>query len=85
MDEADRELSRLRWQCRRGMLELDLVLAAFLDQHYSALTPAEIMAFADLLEYPDPELWRRIIVPDAFADERCASLLRRLRAARTSS
>lgn len=25
---------RLRWQCRRGMLELDVILNRFLDQHW---------------------------------------------------
>ncbi|MGH8753044.1 MAG: succinate dehydrogenase assembly factor 2, partial [Burkholderiales bacterium] len=27
-------MNRLRWNCRRGMLELDLVLTGFLDKHY---------------------------------------------------
>lgn len=45
--------NRLRWQCRRGTLELDLVLTEFFDQRYSALTPDERLAFERLLHQPD--------------------------------
>ena len=47
---------RIRWHCRRGMLELDLVLNRFLDRHYAALGPDKVGAFAALLERTDPEL-----------------------------
>ncbi|MCW9022639.1 MAG: succinate dehydrogenase assembly factor 2, partial [Sedimenticola sp.] len=30
-------LGQLRWQCRRGMLELDYILVGFLDQHFTDL------------------------------------------------
>lgn len=51
------KLDRLRWQCRRGMLELDLVLTKFLDRHAEALSSADMKAFRRLLEYPDNVLW----------------------------
>ncbi|MDJ0806588.1 MAG: succinate dehydrogenase assembly factor 2, partial [Gammaproteobacteria bacterium] len=35
----DAELNRLRWQCRRGMLELDLLLLGFLETRYPRLDP----------------------------------------------
>jgi antitoxin CptB len=53
MSEAD----RIRWQCRRGLLELDLVLAKFLDRHLENLSPARLAAFKHLLDYPDNDLW----------------------------
>ena len=53
MSEGD----RLRWHCRRGMLELDLVLARFLDRQFSTLSPAQQSAFKTLLECSDNELW----------------------------
>ena len=53
MSEAD----RIRWQCRRGMLELDLVLAKFLDHRLETLSPGDRAAFKRLLEYPDNDLW----------------------------
>jgi len=44
---------RLRWQCRRGMLELDLLLAGFLEEGYESLSPADKARFAALLSHPD--------------------------------
>jgi antitoxin CptB len=53
MSEAD----RIRWRCRRGMLELDLVLAAFLERHLNSLGPRSLATLRKLLELPDPELF----------------------------
>jgi len=50
------ELPRLRWQCRRGLLELDLLLSRFLEARYPELSAAEQHQFRRLLEYPDPTL-----------------------------
>lgn len=52
---------RLRWGCRRGMLELDLLLLPFFNAHYSQLSLPEQQAFATILEYPDPELYDYLI------------------------
>ena len=49
-------LPRLRWQCRRGLLELDLLLKWFVDRRYAALSEAEQEAFRRLLAQPDPAL-----------------------------
>jgi antitoxin CptB len=51
------EMNRLRWRCRRGLLENDLVLGRFLDAHGSQLEGERLSAFQALLEYPDDELW----------------------------
>ena len=53
---SDRLRDRMRWRCRRGMLELDLVLNAFLERHLATLDPARIEAFTTLLARTDPEL-----------------------------
>jgi len=50
------EISRLRWQCRRGMLELDIFLEGFMDKAYLQLTPKEKQTFERLLETPDQML-----------------------------
>lgn len=50
------ELNRLRWHCRRGMLELDLLLEGFLDEGYAALDEDGRRLFARLLDYPDQVL-----------------------------
>jgi len=52
----DRRLERLRWRCRRGLLELDVMLQDFLAQRYACLTSPEQQAFDLLLETPDVTL-----------------------------
>ena len=49
--------SELRWQCRRGMLELDLLLNGFLDERYNQLSDDEKAQFKSLLDYPDQTLF----------------------------
>lgn len=60
--------ARMRWRCRRGMLELDIVLQRFIDAHYEALDKHQIMLFETLLSLPDHDLWNMIMgnreVPD---------------------
>lgn len=46
----------LYWRARRGMLELDIMLQAFLDHDYDAISEAEQFTFVELLAYPDQEL-----------------------------
>jgi antitoxin CptB len=47
------EIQRLQWRCRRGMLELDLLLQGFLDHGYDALSEAQQTRFVQLLELND--------------------------------
>lgn len=51
-----RHFERLRWRCRRGQLELDLMLGSFLQGHYPALPASEQETFERLLELPDTAL-----------------------------
>jgi antitoxin CptB len=57
LDARRSTLGRLRWRCRRGMLENDLVLARFLDARGERITEAETAALLRLLDLPDGELW----------------------------
>jgi antitoxin CptB len=50
-------LSRLRWRCRRGLLENDLILARFLEARGERMTESEVEGFERLLDLPDGELW----------------------------
>ena len=52
-----RRLARLRWRCRRGMLENDLVLSGFLDARGETLSEDEVALLDMLLDLPDPTLW----------------------------
>jgi antitoxin CptB len=52
-----RDDDRIRWHCRRGLLELDLVLSKFLENHYPGLSQQQKAVFKRLLELPDNDLW----------------------------
>jgi antitoxin CptB len=45
--------SRLYWQCRRGMLELDSLLQGFFKRHIDELSQSQLSAFELLLQSPD--------------------------------
>ena len=47
------EVDRIRWQCRRGLLELDLMLNRFLDRELAGLGPEELLLFKELLNKAD--------------------------------
>jgi succinate dehydrogenase flavin-adding protein (antitoxin of CptAB toxin-antitoxin module) len=51
------ELRRLRWRCRRGLLENDLVLARFLERRAAGLDREQLAALNALLESDDNDLW----------------------------
>jgi len=53
----------IRWQCRRGMRELDELLTRFLDTKY-ADSPSDVQnAFVELLKLSDPELVKLLLTP----------------------
>ena len=57
IDHNVNELQRLVWSCRRGMLELDIILSNFLHKRYTSCNSDQKQAFKELLTYPDPELF----------------------------
>ena len=60
---------RLRWQCRRGLLELDLLLGWFVERHYGTLSATEQDAFCRLLGQPDQALFAWIQGQETPPDE----------------
>jgi antitoxin CptB len=50
-------IPRLRWACRRGMLELDVLLGNFLEEQYASLPEVEQNCFIALLTENDPDLF----------------------------
>lgn len=52
---TEEEVRRLSWRCRRGLLELDIVLHHFSENHLAGLTKQELLAFDSLLDLPDNE------------------------------
>lgn len=51
------DINRLRWACRRGMLELDLVLLPFLENVFLTLSEEKQVLFEKLLESEDQDLF----------------------------
>ena len=75
-----KDVERLRWRCRRGMLELDLVLAAFLERHAAGLSAQELEQLQQLLDYSDNDLWELVMGRREPEAETCKPLLALLRA-----
>jgi antitoxin CptB len=73
------EISRLRWLCRRGMKELDVVLTRYLDHNYLSVSDAEQAQFRALLEMPDPDLYNLLLGRDTTSDPERTRLLQKLR------
>lgn len=80
------EQRRLTWRCRRGMLELDIVLQRFVSDHFNLLTLAEMQQLDDLLELPDNVFWELIqgTHPQS-GDKQSAAILEKLRASRPTA
>ena len=76
------DFDRIRWQCRRGLLELDLVLERFLRENSDGLTPVELELFRRLLAAPDNDLWDWISGRTDPYDPALTELVARLRAVR---
>jgi len=72
---------RLYWQCRRGMLELDVWLQGFVTHGYDVLNEPERAAFATLLGYPDPVLLDTLMGRMVPADPLIAHVVRQIRLA----
>jgi antitoxin CptB len=50
------DLSRLKWRCRRGLLENDLFLERFFRRHEDTLTVGQAQGLAALMELADNDL-----------------------------
>ena len=51
------ELGKLRWRCRRGMQELDILLARYVEERFSRAASLEQEAFRRLLDTQDTLLY----------------------------
>jgi antitoxin CptB len=81
MDAIDATMqNRLRWRCRRGMLENDLILTRFLDSRGAAINNAEIAALDALLALSDNELWDLLSGRQEPTDPALAPMVEQLRA-----
>ena len=80
MSEADDiELRRLRWKCRRGMRELDQLLARYLERKWRQSPEAERAVFLRLLETEDDRLWHWFMDHERADDAEIQTLVERIR------
>lgn len=71
-------LAKLKWRCRRGMRELDVLLQRYLDQRYASAPIEERQAFEALLELPDPQLFAYIVHREQPTDPHLLHVIERL-------
>ncbi len=78
-----RALSKLRWRCRRGLLENDLFIERFFARHTQTLTQAQARGLLQLMDLSDNDLLdlllRRVEPHGALLDDDVVQVLRMLR------
>ena len=76
MDRVQRD--RLYWKCRRGLLELDLVLRGFLEHK---MQENDMTPLSELLDLPDNDLWDIVSGRSDEYEPKFGGIVARLRAA----
>lgn len=77
-DKSSLSQARLRWHCRRGMLELDLILGPFLEQQFPSLIEEEQAAFAKLLASPDQYLYDWLVAKNSVPELTLRPIVKRI-------
>ncbi len=79
--EEDRtaRINRLKWHCRRALLELDIVFQRFWEREGDVLDAQGEAALARLLELEDHDLWALVNGKDVTDDPQLKGMLERLR------
>ena len=73
------DISRLRWLCRRGMKELDVLMTGYLDKFYQQSSDSDKNSFKFLLDKPDPELNDLLLGRQVSQDKNIQNLIRVIR------
>ena len=67
----ERAMSKLKWRCRRGLLENDLLIEKFFRRHEATLTVSQAQGLSDLMELSDNDLLNLLLQrrePDQLAE-----------------
>lgn len=72
-------LPKLRWACRRGMLELDILLGSYLEEVYLTLSEENQAEFVRLLQFNDQELFDWLTGKTAPTDAGVTIVVQRIR------
>jgi len=76
-----KNIERVRWRARRGLLELDIILERFVVSTYEVLDEKEQQLFEVLLDMPDNTLWDMIAGRQEAEHGEMQVLLEKIRAA----
>jgi len=71
--------AKLIWECRRGMLELDLILSSFVTRCLDKLTDEQITIFERLLTNADPDLYAWFMGYESPVDKELAEIVTHIR------
>jgi antitoxin CptB len=74
------DMNHLRWQCRRGMLELDVILLRYLEEQFPSAPPDEQAQFRRLLQVEDPVLNEWLLLGSVPSDQTLADIVGQVRA-----
>ena len=77
--DLEKDEARLGWQCRRGMLELDLMLETFVEKRYTKLSDKNKKAFHQLLQCQDQILFEYLMGQDVPTDKDVAYVAQQVR------
>lgn len=69
------ELKQIRWHCRRGMLELDMLLHAFMDDCFESLSDDQQEDFIRLLDLEDQRIWSWVLDQSQPDDQRMQTMI----------
>ncbi len=78
-ENTELSIRRLQWACRRGMLELDVLLGPFVEHCYRQLSSAEQITFERLLTCDDPELFAWFMGHESCPDPELAAMIAQIR------
>ena len=72
---------RIRFQTRRGLLELDIFLGRFMDKEFQHLSDDELAVFVEILDLPDQEFLALVNEKEAAGKPYFVPLLEKIRKA----
>lgn len=72
--------AKLKWNCRRGMLELDLILSRFVENGLEQLNDEQVGALENLLNYTDPEIYAWLMGQEEPIDKEIENIVAVIRA-----
>jgi len=73
-----KQIARVRWRCRRGMLEMDVLILPFFDRCFDGLSEQEQLDFDAMLDCNDPQLFAWVMEQERCEHPRFAYIVDKL-------